>query len=170
MTTRRSRRLDTRMATGRRWAITIAVVGATVGVGAVAGCGEYEFEPPDREAQVSEAAEQFSMAAYDTVTWASDSIRALEGNVVWSSQCRNCHGPLGMGATAYAENQGLDVPSVVGADWRYAGQRDSVLLRIHSGHADGMPTWSVAGISPREIDAVAYYLLEVLRPEVVNGR
>jgi mono/diheme cytochrome c family protein len=149
--------------------LAAVVAGLLVGGIGFGGCGEYEFHPPDREAQVAEATGEFSLETYDTVTWASDSIRGIEGNVVWSSQCRNCHGPLGRGATAYAGNQGLDVPSLVTADWRYAGQRDSVLLRIHSGHAGGMPTWSVAGISPREIDAVAYYLLEVLRPEVIGG-
>lgn len=137
--------------------------------GGLVGCGEYEFHPPDREAQVADAAADFSLETYDTVTWASDSIRALEGSVVWSSQCRDCHGPLGRGETAYAENRGLDIPSLVDTDWRYAGQRDSVLFRIHSGHADGMPTWSVARITAREIDAVTHYLLEVLRPEVAGG-
>jgi mono/diheme cytochrome c family protein len=143
------------------------LMGAT-GLGLV-GCSEYEFHPPDREAQVAEAAGAFSIQTYDTVTWASNSIRALEGDVVWSSQCRTCHGPVGRGGTAYARNQGLEVPSLVAPDWRYAGQRDSVLFRIHSGHAGGMPTWSVAGITPREIDAVTYYLLDVLRPEVTGG-
>lgn len=159
--------MKTRTGVVRPLAATVA--GLLVGTAGLVGCGEYEFHPPDRDAQVAEAAAGFSLETYDSVTWVSDSIRSLEGSVVWSSQCRNCHGPLGSGATAYAENQGLDVPSLVTPDWRYAGQRDSVLLRIHSGHAEGMPTWSVAGISPREIDAVAYYLLEVLRPEVVGG-
>jgi hypothetical protein len=45
---------------------------------------------------------------------------------------------------------------------------DSVRHRIFVGHAAGMPTWGVAGISPREIDGAAYYLLERLRPEVLG--
>jgi hypothetical protein len=32
-----------------------------------------------------------------------------------------------------------------------------------------MPTWGVAGITLREMDAVTGYLLEVLRPEVLEG-
>ena len=143
--------------------------GLLIGAVALVGCEKHEFHPPDREAQVADAAGDFSLETYDSVTWASDSIRGLEGDVVWSSQCRNCHGPLGRGETAYAERQSLRVPSLVEPDWRYAGQRDSVLQRIHAGHAEGMPTWSVAGISPREIDAVAFYILEVLRPEVAGG-
>ena len=146
----------------RRW-MPLAVVAWLV------ACGDYEFEPPDREAQVSDAAAAFRLETYDTVTWASDSIRALEGSVVWSAQCRNCHGPMGAGGTNYASEQGLDVPSLVDAEWPYAESRDSVLSRVHSGHAGGMPTWSVAGISPREIDAVTHYLMAVLRPEVTGG-
>lgn len=149
-------------------AIAAGLLIGAAGLG-VGGCSEYEFHPPDREAQVAEAAGAFSLQRYDTVTWASDSIRGLEGSVVWSSQCRNCHGPVGRGETAYARSQSLEVPSLVAPEWRYAGQRDSVLFRIHSGHAAGMPTWSVAGISPREIDAVTYYVLEVLRPEMGGG-
>lgn len=145
-----------------------AVVAVALGA-VLAACSEYEFHPPDRETQVEQAAATFSIERYDTLTWASDSIRAFEGNSVWSSECRDCHGPLGRGTTTYAENQGLTVPSLVEPDWRYAGQRDSVLYRIHAGHADGMPTWSVAGISDREIDAVTHYLMEVLRPEMISG-
>jgi len=136
---------------------------------ATVACGDYEFEPPDREAQVAEAGAAFSIETYDTVSWTSDSVRALQGSVVWSAQCRNCHGPMGAGDTEYAAEQRLEVPSLVEAEWAYATARDSVLYRIHSGHAAGMPTWSVAGISPREIDAVTHYLMKVLRPEVTGG-
>lgn len=132
-------------------------------------CQKHEFEPPDREAQVEEAAAEYSPAVFDTVTWASDSIRALEGNVVFSTYCRKCHGPLGEGGTDYALERDLQVPSLVMEEWRYADAPDSVRARIFVGHARGMPTWGVAGISPREIDAVAWYLLEVLRPEVLGG-
>lgn len=148
-----------------RLALLAAPLLALVGI----GCGEHEFEPPDRAAQVESAGQGFSMALYDSVAWVSDSARSIDGNIVWSSECRTCHGPLGRGQTSYAAQRGLEVPSLVEPDWRYANQRDSVLFRIHAGHAGGMPTWSVAGISPREIDAVAYYLLDVLRPEVIGG-
>ena len=111
----------------------------------------------------------FTPALFDSVTWASDSIRALEGNVVYSTYCRSCHGPLGTGGTEYARSRELDVPSLVVEEWSYAESRDSILHRIFVGHAAGMPTWGVAGISPREMDAVAWYVTEVLRPEVLGG-
>ena len=135
----------------------------------LSACTEHHFEPPDREAQVAEASLQFNMALFDSIDWDSEEVQARDGNVVYASYCRNCHGPLGQGGTEYAIGQGLDVPSLVEPDWRYAESRESVLRRIYTGHADGMPTWGVAGITPREIDAVTFYLLNVLRPEVLRG-
>ncbi len=133
-----------------------------------AACKEHEFEPPDRGAQVEEASARFDLASFDSITWASDTVRALQGNVVWASYCRNCHGSVGRSDTDYAASRGLDVPSLVEPGWRFEGRRDSVLHRIFTGHASGMPTWGVAGITPREMDAVSYYLLEILRPEEIG--
>jgi hypothetical protein len=31
-----------------------------------------------------------------------------------------------------------------------------------------MPTWGISRLTPREIDAVAFYLLEQLRPEMAE--
>lgn len=135
----------------------------------VAGCGDREFEPPDREARVEAAAADFTMAVFDTVTWADPDERAFRGNVVYATHCRSCHGSVGEAGTDYARERGLEVPSLVRKDWRLAGARDSVLHRIFVGHAAGMPTWGVAGLTPREMDAVTHYLLEVLRPEVLEG-
>ena len=66
-------------------------------VGLVGACSEHRFEPPDRSAQIAEADSLFRTSLFDTVTWAADSVRALQGNVVYSTYCRNCHGPLGRG-------------------------------------------------------------------------
>ncbi|MBT8334982.1 MAG: cytochrome c [Gemmatimonadetes bacterium] len=133
---------------------------------AVAACEKPQFEPPDRAARIAAADEIFSMALFDSIAWPSDSIRALEGNVVYSTYCRNCHGALGRGETDYDARRGLEVPSLVAPAWQYAEARDSVLHRVFVGHVQGMPTWGVAGISPREMDAVTHYLMDVLRPEV----
>ena len=63
------------------------------------GCTEYEFEPPDQDARVAQADSAFSMSLFDSIGWASDSIRALDGNVVYATYCRNCHGSMGAGET-----------------------------------------------------------------------
>ena len=57
------------------------------------------------------------------------------------------------------------MPTLVDPNWRWADSLDAVRRRILIGHAQGMPTWGFAGITPREIDGVAYYLIAVLRPE-----
>lgn len=149
---------------------SIVLGAALLGVLGGWACAEHEFEPPDREARIARADSVFDPARFDTLTWPSDSLRAIEGNVVYSASCRNCHGPLGGGGTPYAEQRGLDVPSLVTAGWRWADRPDSVRHRIWVGHIEGMPSWGIGGLSDREIDAVTYYLLEVLRPEITEGR
>lgn len=144
-----------------------AALALAVAVGLTA-CEKPEFEPPDRAEQVVEADREFSMALFDSIAWPSDSIRALEGNVVFSTSCRNCHGPLGEGGTDYALERNLQVPSLVSAEWRYAEEPDSIRHRIFVGHVRGMPTWGVAGLTPREIDAVAHYIQALLRPDVLG--
>lgn len=136
----------------------------------VAACkGKKEFEAPDRGERIVDAEERFRAASFDTVTWADDDARALAGNEVYAARCRNCHGPLGRGSTEYAAGRGLEVPSLVDETWSVSPQIDSVRHRVFVGHAAGMPTWGVAGITTREIDAVSFYVLERLRPEVLGG-
>lgn len=142
---------------------------AVVVVAATACSSEKRFDPPDRAARVTDAEARYAEARFDTLTWADEEERAFLGNSVYASRCRDCHGPLGRGGTPYAANRGLVVPSLTESEWGMASSPDSVRHRVFVGHAAGMPTWGVAGISPREIDAVAFYLLERLRPEVLGG-
>ncbi len=139
-----------------------------VGVGLLlSGCG-HDFEPPDRGQRVREAEAAFTPALFDSVAWASDSVRAVEGNLVYAEKCRRCHGPLGRGQTDYARERRLEVPSLVAADWPLA-RADTLRHVVFVGHEDGMPIYGEGGISPREIDAVAHYILEVMRPDAVGG-
>ena len=138
-------------------------------VGAACSGEKKTFDPPDREARVAEAEELFGQTRFDTITWTSDDERALAGNGVYAADCRNCHGTVGEGATEYGESQGLQVPSIVESDWPLAASIDSVRHRVFVGHAAGMPQWGVTGLTIREIDAVAFYVLERLRPEMLNG-
>jgi len=141
----------------------------TVLLAATASCQKYEFEPPDRQERVQAAEVTYSPALFDTIAWDTDEARALEGSEVFAAKCRNCHGTLGEGDTEYGRMRKLTVPSLVEADWPYAASIDSVRHRIFVGHEAGMPTWGVAGITPREIDGVALYLLEHLRREMLGG-
>ena len=60
------------------------------------------------------------------------------------------------------------MPSLVEPEWAYANDMDAIRHRIFTGHPDGMPTWGVAGLTVREIDAVAYYIEALLRPDAVT--
>jgi cytochrome c len=130
-------------------------------------CERHEFERPDREEQVTEAAAMVTPEMFDTVTWAGSEERAFAGNNVYAARCRSCHGPMGEGETEYAQEHDIEVPSLVREDWPYPDV-GAVRRVIFAGHPGGMPTWGIAGITPREIDAAAYYIVNVLRPEVVR--
>lgn len=139
-------------------------------LGGVASCGgDHEFERPDRARQIAAAESALARVDFDTITWRSDSLRLYTGNELYAAECRQCHGYLGRGDTDYARRRDLDVPSLVERDWPLAGEPDSVRRIIFSGHVGGMPSWGAWRLSPRAIDAITGYLLEQLRPEVLEG-
>ena len=146
---------------------TAVLLAATLALGA---CQEQRFEPPDRERQVAQADSLYAEVVFDTITWESDSVRVLAGAVVYASHCRICHGTLGEGGTEYARERALEVPSLVRPDWEYGDDVLAVRRRVFIGHSEGMPTWGVAGIGPRDIDAAAHYVVDQLRPEVLESR
>lgn len=131
-------------------------------------CEKHEFEPPSRAERMIAADSLITTELFDTIAWESEQARAFEGNNAYAAHCRTCHGYLGAGDTDYARQYDIDVPSLVRADWPYADV-EAMRRRIFTGHPAGMPTWGVAGITPREIDAVAHYILHVLRPEVLSS-
>ena len=141
---------------------------SVLALGAAAGCSDHEFHPPAEEDRVAEAEAQYDAARFDTLTWASDSVRLEAGNLVYATECRRCHGPLGQGDTDYVRRNDLEIPSLVEPDWEFADDLEGVHRRIFVGHVGGMPNWGVGKLSERQIDAVSYYLLEQLRPEVAG--
>ncbi|MHB1194952.1 MAG: c-type cytochrome [Longimicrobiales bacterium] len=148
-----------------------AAFGPLLGIAAalaVAACGHHEFEPPDREAKVREAEASYTPELFDTLAWDSAGARYVLGNRVYVEQCRTCHGSLGQGGTDYAVAQGLEVPSLTQPGWSLA-DLDSLHRVISVGHATGMPVFGDHDLTPREIDAVAGYILDVLRPDVLGA-
>ncbi len=139
-----------------------------LGAAALGACEGHEFHPPDREARVAAADSIFSEELFDTLTWSSNAERMQAGNLVFADECRRCHGPLGRGDTEYARNRDLEVPSLVEPDWRFADDPEAVRRFVFTGH-EGMPTWGVAGLTPRQIDAAAHYLVDQLRQEVTDS-
>jgi cytochrome c len=129
-----------------------------------AACEKPGFDPPDRAQRVAEADSIYDPAMFDTIHWASQEERLAFGNDVYAVECRRCHGPFGEGNTAYAREHGLEVPSLVEAGWEWADDLEAVRHRTFTGHPGGMPTLGVTVLSPREVDAVAHYVLHRLRP------
>jgi len=147
------------------------LLGVALGLPVLLGaCDKHEFEPPSRAAQVAQADSLYAPAWFDTIAWPTDSARTFEGNNVFAAYCRKCHGPEGEGgSTPYAQARGLDVPSLVLPEWQPGDDVEAVRRAIFVGHAAGMPTWGVAGITPREIDAGAHYRVDDLRPEKLGS-
>jgi len=144
-----------------------AGVALIVGAWLAGACGGHDFEPPDRAVRVARAAAAFSTTMFDTVAWEAEDVQMTEGNAVYAEECRRCHGPLGQGATAYARQRNLTVPSLVAADWPLA-QSDSLRRKIFIGHESGMPVFGDGDLTPRQIDATAAYILRTLRPDVLE--
>ena len=131
------------------------------------GCGDHEFEPPDRAERVERASGRYSAALFDTVQWSDSAVLLTEGNTVYIEECRRCHGPLGQGGTDYARQRELTVPSLVAPSWPLADP-DSLHRKIFVGHESGMPVFGDHDLTPRQIDAAAAYILRSLRPDVLE--
>lgn len=142
--------------------LTIAVV-----VAAGTACQDHDYHPPSEEERLSFADSLYSPALFDSITWDSDERRVEAGNLVYADECRRCHGAIGRGNTSYAREQRLAVPSLVDPDWELAGDLSGVRQRIFTGHTGGMPAWGPHSLTPRQIDAAAFYILEQLRPEIL---
>jgi mono/diheme cytochrome c family protein len=149
--------------------MTMRTASLTLLVLLAAACGGHDFEPPDRSERVQAAAEAYDSSMFDSLTWESDEARELAGNTVYAETCRRCHGPLGRGETEYARERGLTVPSLVERDWDLTDP-EALRRNIFVGHEDGMPIYGDAALSVADIDAVAGYILEVLRPDVNDGQ
>jgi len=142
-------------------------VGGAVALLTLSACG-HEFHPPDEAERVAQAEEAFSPALFDSVSWLDQDARSLEGNTVYAEKCRRCHGALGRGDTGYARERGLEMPSLVEPEWALANV-DTLRRVIFVGHEGGMPTYGSSGISPRQIDAAAFYILSQLRTDALGG-
>lgn len=144
-----------------------ALAASVLAVGVLA-CKGHEFEPREDAERLQEAATVYRPDMFDTITWADTSRMWIEGSAVWAANCRDCHGPTGQGGTDYADSRDLEVPSLVREGWPYARIED-LRRTIFTGHPRGMPTHGIAGLAPREIDAVAHYLNDQLRPEMAEA-
>lgn len=150
----------------RPWLRTVALLaGLALLVTACGGDDHGEPRHPVDQAAIADSI--FSPAAFDTITWASDSVRLLRGNEIYAAECRRCHGYLGRGDTEYAAERDIAVPSLVVPEWEYERDLRGALRQIFVGHED-MPAWGLGRLMPREIQAATYYVLYQLRPDVLG--
>lgn len=134
----------------------------------LAACEDEGYQPPPEENRIELADSLYSPALFDTITWASDRERINAGNLVYADTCRRCHGTVGEGGQATVAGRELVVPSLVRADWVLDDDPATLRQRTFTGHTGGMPSWGISRLTPREIDAVAFYILEQLRPEMLD--
>lgn len=136
---------------------------------ATAACQQAKSQaaaPPSATDTVTVAQAQFSDASFDTVKWASDSVRVARGADVFKWACAECHGPEGYGNGGKVTPKGdtLRPPNFHDAAWRLAGDTEAVRKKVYSGNVLGMPHWGLRRMEPRDIDAVSHYILTVLHP------
>ncbi len=105
----------------------------------------------------------FDTALFDSIGWVSDREARSRGATVYSYSCAKCHGPKGAGDGGYRhEGRLVRPPSFLALDWRFAEDRAGLRAAIHGGSEGRMPHWGRAGLTPRDIDAVAEYIRDEL--------
>jgi mono/diheme cytochrome c family protein len=147
--------------------LSLLLSGILMGALILAGCEKDGYEPPPETRRIELADSLYSPALFDTIAWESEEDRVYAGNLVYADSCRRCHGPYGEGGHAQAAGRELFVPSLLEREWRLEGDIEAVRHLVFTGHTGGMPTWGLVRLTPRQIDAVAYYILEQLRPELM---
>jgi mono/diheme cytochrome c family protein len=149
--------------------LRLALLLPVVTVAILAACEEKTYDPPGEASRLELADSLYSPALFDTIHWPSDEQRVVAGNLVYADYCRRCHGTVGEGGPTRVGGRELDVPSLVDPGWGFDEDIGAVRERIFTGHTGGMPSWGISRLTPREIDAVAAYILEQLRPEILSG-
>jgi mono/diheme cytochrome c family protein len=133
-------------------------------------CGESgPREDPASEAAIDSvdmAMEVYDAAMFDTISWDSAGAAVERGRVVFSFSCQKCHGHTGRGDAGFvSQSDTLTPPSFIDPEWRFAGDKEGIREQVFVGTAEGMPHWGMVGLKPRDIDAVATFVLRGLRSE-----
>jgi mono/diheme cytochrome c family protein len=137
-------------------------------VAALLACDEETYDPPGEASRLELADSLYSPALFDTIDWTAADQRMIAGNLVYADSCRRCHGTIGEGGLTRVGGREVDVPSLVEANWPFDDDIVAVRERVFTGHPGGMPSWGISRLTPREIDAVAYYIIGQLRPEILS--
>jgi mono/diheme cytochrome c family protein len=116
---------------------------------------------PDSTALAREA---FDPTMFDTVAWESQDKALERGQVVYRFSCLKCHGDRGLGDAGFVRGgDTLRPPSFREPTWQYAGDKEGIREQVFVGTAETMPHWGLVGLGPRDVDAVAIYIMEGFR-------
>ena len=109
------------------------------------------------------AREAFDSTAFDTITWETQQKALDRGQVVYRFSCLKCHGDKGLGDAGFVRaGDTLRPPSFREATWALAGNKEAIREQVFVGTGESMPHWGLVGLGPRDLDAVAIYILEGL--------
>lgn len=123
-----------------------------------------EGRGPTGADSVAMALERYDPGAFDTISWESREAAIDRGGTVYRISCSRCHGNAGRGDAGFVtQGDTLKPPSFLQADWRFANDKDALRKQIFAGREGGMPHWGLVGLKYRDVDAVATYVLEVIR-------
>ncbi len=113
---------------------------------------------------VAIARQAYDAAAFDTVTWENQEAAIERGQVVYRFSCLKCHGEEGLGDAGFIRGgDTLRPPSFLDPEWQYAEDKAGLREQVFVGTAEKMPHWGLVGLGPKDLDAVAIYILEDLR-------
>jgi len=146
-----------------RWIVISA--GLALALGATA-CDTQQEQPERDEAEIVEnATAEYDPAAYDTVSWPSDSAAIARGRDIFKWACAECHGPDGLGdGGRVIDGDTIQPPSFHREHWEYADDPDALHRKVFVGNSLGMPHWGLRQMRPRDIVAVERYIrLELIR-------
>jgi mono/diheme cytochrome c family protein len=136
----------------------------------LAACGKEAPPPepasgPSRQDSLAMAAQAFDSTAFDTVTWNAPEEALSRGGLVFRTSCNKCHGVTGNGdGDLVAKGKSAAPPNFLAPDWKYASDPMGLRRAIFSGGTNTMPYWGLVGLKYRDLDAVAMYITDYLRP------
>ncbi len=148
-----------------RW---IGIAAGIVAVVTATACETREEAPPPSEEEVTaDASEAYDPAAYDSVTWASDSAAVARGRDIFKWACAECHGEAGRGdGGRVIDGDTIRPPSFHVQDWPFADDPDALHRKVFVGNSLGMPHWGLRQMRPRDIVAVERFIrLELIQEE-----
>lgn len=140
-----------------RWIVVAVLMAGLLGL---AGCeAEPEEARPTQAEEVATAERQYDPAAFDTVSWASDSAAIARGRDIFSWACAECHGEQGRGdGGRVIDGDTIRPPSFQRENWEYADDPDALHEKVFVGNTLGMPHWGLRQMRPRDVVAVERYI------------